>query len=150
MNYLDLLLRWTHIFSAIALVGGAFFWRWSLLPSLGSVPETSRDELLTAIRARWSRWVMATSGLLLISGLINALRIIPRYEFDGPIYHILVTVKLLLALAAFWIASALAGRSTLAQRMRERVLFWLNLNIVLAILLVGLAGVMKMTRESVF
>lgn len=148
MNYVDLLLRWTHIFSAIALVGGVFFWRWNLLPSLPTLSDASRDDLLDAIRTRWSRWVMAASGLLLVSGLINALRIIQRYQFNGGLYHMMVTVKLLLALAAFWLASCLAGRSSLAQRMRQRTRFWLNLNVTLVILLVGLAGVMRMTPRT--
>ena len=80
---------------------------------------------------------MITSGLLLVSGLVNAVLIIRRYDFEGGLYHGLVAVKLLLALALFWISSALAGRSSLAEKLREKMTFWLNVNVVLAVLLVS-------------
>ena len=148
MSYLDLLLRWIHILAAIVFVGGTIFWRWTLLPALESLPESSRQNLQNSLRQRWSRWVMLTSGLLLISGLINAVLAIQRYKFDGSLYHILVTVKLLLALAIFWIASTLAGRTAAAERLRQRSRFWLDVSVAIAVVLVCVAGVMKMIDRT--
>ena len=126
MDYLSLMLRWLHIGSAIILVGGIVFWRSTLLPALETLSPPDRDKLQTSLRQRWSRWVMLTSGLLLISGLVNAVLNMKQYEFAGNLYHILVTVKLMLALTLFWIASVLSGSSVLAQRWRPKTKFWLN------------------------
>ena len=68
---LDLALRWLHILSAIALTGGAVFWRTAVTRGLESLPEDARQQASAAIRSRWSRWVMGSSGLLLVTGLVN-------------------------------------------------------------------------------
>ena len=140
----ELLLRWTHILSAVALVGGTVFLRFVLVPAMGSLPGQVKPSFVAACRGPWSRLVMLTSGLLLLSGLTNAVRIILRHDFDGGMYHGLVAVKLLLALALFWISSVLAGRSPMAERFRERMTYWLSVSLVLSVLLIGLAGYMKL------
>lgn len=145
---LELVLRWAHILSAIILVGGTVFLRFVLLPSLSSLPSQVRPSFLSAWRPPWAKLVMITSGLLLATGLINAVRIILRYDFDGGVYHGLVAAKLLLALGMFWISSVLAGRSPMAERFREKMNFWLTVNVVLAVLLVCLAGYMKLTPRE--
>ncbi len=145
MNYVDLMLRLIHILSAIILAGGIFFWRAALLPVLDGLPQSTRHDLQSSLAARWSRWVMLTSGLLLISGLVNAVLAITRYEFQGGWYHILVAVKLLLALGVFAIASVLSGRSATAQRFRAQQAFWLDVSLVLILVMVSIAGMMKMT-----
>jgi len=59
---------------------------------------------------------MATSGLLLISGIVNVARIMATYgnNFAGP-YHALLGVKILLALGVFWIQPYCRDE---AQRLR--------------------------------
>ncbi len=141
---LDLVLRWIHILSAIVLVGGTFFLRFSLFPALATLPKESRDAFQETWRRTWARAVMITSGLLLISGLFNAVRMIVRYEFPDSPYHMLVAVKLLLALALFWLSAVIAGRSAMAERFRANALFWLNITLTIAVLLVGIGGYMKM------
>ena len=111
--YLDLLFRWIHIFAAIVLVGGTFFLRFSLVPALAPQSGELQQTVLGAWRPRWARWVMLSSGVLLLSGLVNAVRIIIRYDFPTSPYHALVAVKLLIALVIFWLSAALAGRSEL-------------------------------------
>ncbi len=57
---------------------------------------------------------MAAILFLLVSGFYNFL----RYEFQyklPPLYHALFLIKFLLALAIFYIASLLAGRSEAAS-----------------------------------
>jgi hypothetical protein len=139
----DLLMRWIHILAAITLVGGTFFLRFSLAPALAGQSPQLQQTLLAAWRPRWARLVMIASGLLLLSGLVNAVRNIIAYQFPGAPYHALVAVKLLLSLVIFWLSAVLAGRSDLAQRFREKLSFWLTVNVMLAIAIVGLAGYMK-------
>ena len=149
MPYLDLGLRWMHILCAVGLVGGTYFWRFALWPALRSVDQDLRTPLLGAIRGPWARLVMITSGLLLLSGLVNAVRIIQAYQFvEGAPYHLLVAIKLLLALAVFWVAAKLSGRSESAERFRENMGTWLTVNVVLTTLLVCLAGYMKVSERT--
>lgn len=143
---LDLFLRWFHILAAIILVGGTFYQRFALVPALMSNNSGSAD-LAEACRGRWAKWVMASSGLLLVTGLINAVRTIIGYEFEGGIYHGLVAAKLVIALGIFWISAVLAGRSSLAQKFREKIVFWLTVNVALSILIVCLAGYMRMEQR---
>jgi hypothetical protein len=139
----DLLMRWIHILAAITLVGGTFFLRFSLAPALAEQRAEVQQSLLAAWRPRWARAVMIASGLLLLSGLVNAVRNIMAYEFPGAPYHALVAIKLLVALVIFWLSAVLAGRSELALRFREKLSFWLTVNVMLAIVIVALAGYMK-------
>lgn len=145
MNYQELALRWMHIFCAIGLVGGTFFWRFALAPALAGIEESQRKQIQDAIRPKWARIVMITSAALLISGLWNAVSNIKAYEFDGGLYHAFVGVKLLLALAIMFIAAKLSGRSESAGQFRENQMFWLTINALLATVLVCSAGVMKVT-----
>ena len=83
-----------------------------------------------------------------MSGLWNFVRIIKANAFEGNLYNGLIGVKLLLALLIMWIAARLAGRSSGAERFREKQVFWLTINVVLSIILVCVAGVMKFTPRA--
>ncbi len=148
---IDLLLRLTHIFSAVFLAGGVFFMWCALLPSLSVLPDEQRKALHAQVRSRWSKVVMITSGLLLISGLINAVNLIRAYDFSGvpgQMYHLLVMVKLLLALGVFWISATLSGRSETAEKFRQKAPFWINVNAMLLICLIVVAGLMRTSERT--
>jgi hypothetical protein len=145
---LDLVLRWLHILTAISLAGGVLFFPWVLRPALRELGDEPRRQLEGALQQRWARVVMLTSGILLITGLVNAVRLIIGHSFPGGQYHTLVALKLFLALAVFGLSALLAGRSAAAERMRAQGAAWWNVNVALVIVLVCLAGVMK-TSERV-
>ena len=42
LDILGILFRWMHILAAIAAVGGTFFIRLALLPSLAELPDETR------------------------------------------------------------------------------------------------------------
>jgi uncharacterized membrane protein len=144
---LDLVLRWMHIFGGIAAVGGTFFMRLAVLPSVESLPDEYRAGMQLAIRSRWSNVVTGSIALLLISGLVNIVLIVRRYEVP-PYYHMLFGLKFLLALAVFFIASVLVGRSAAAERFRRNTRYWLTLNLLLAVLVVALSGVLRTTEKK--
>ena len=91
---------------------------------------------------------MPSIGFLLISGFVNTANISMNYQFPGNYYMPLLGVKLFLAIAIFYIASLLAGRSEGAVKFRERQVFWLNVNILLAVLLVCIAGAMRLADRE--
>ena len=149
MDFQVLALRWIHILCAIALVGGTYFWRFALAPAMDGLDSAQRDKIADAVRPRWARLVMITSALLLLSGLWNAVANIKAYQFEGGLYHALVGIKLLLALAIMFIAAKLSGRSEGAATFRQKQTFWLTINVVLATVLVCVAGVMKVSPHNV-
>lgn len=153
MVVLGMILRWMHILSAIALMGGAIFQRMVLLPAAELLPNEAHEKLKAAVRGRWSRVVMASAGLLLLSGLANFGILIVAYQLDkstlvGGKYHMLFGIKFLLALVVLYIASMLAGRSSMAERARQNARFWLSLNLVLATAVVCLGGILRQADRT--
>lgn len=144
---IELVLRWVHIFSAIALFGGGLYTRFVLLPAVETLGDEPRREFLAAVRSRWSRIVMVTSGLLLISGLVNYVLLRPTISPDAKFYHPVLGVKMMLALIVFFLAAALAGRSALAEKLRKNLRFWLSVTLLLGAVVVALGGVAKFAER---
>jgi uncharacterized membrane protein len=138
----SLVFRWLHILAGMTAVGGTIFARAVVVPTLDELPSEQRSSLHAAMRARWSKIVAAAIGFLLVSGLysvgVNTLNYtLPRW------YHPVFGVKFLLACVIFMVASLLIGRTAAAEQVRRNARFWLNLNIVLAVLVVGLSGILR-------
>src|SRR5215468_6936543 len=86
-----LILRYMHILGAIALMGGTIFMRFALRPVVVGLPPETRTAIHEQVRARWSKFVMLASALLLLSGITNLI-LAGRYDFDpvmgmGKGYH---------------------------------------------------------------
>lgn len=147
-----LLFRWIHVFGAIILVGGLIFQYCVLRPARSESSAAPPDEAAVRARARWRTLVMLSIAMLLISGFVNLFLILARYKlsdtFPGSAYHATFGVKFLLALAMFFFSSRLVGRSVGAERFRQREGFWSSFNLVLAVLVVCLAGLMKLADRQ--
>jgi putative copper export protein len=141
-----------HILGAIMLAGGTIYLRCIHVPAKLLTGDLSEAHLELQ-RKLWSRMVMIASAQLLISGIVNVILTVQYFEFDksefpGNAYHPLLGVKFLLAMVIFFLAAALAGRSGLAQKLRQKEKMWLTVNMVLAIVLVCIAGVMRLAPRS--
>jgi uncharacterized membrane protein len=148
INWLDVALRWMHILAAVAAGGGTLFARLAFLPAIEeSLSPDQRLSLHASVRRRWSKVVMASIAFLLISGLINFINLVKLYDLP-KLYHPLFGVKFLLALAVFFIASVLAGRSSLADKFRQNARKWLTINAVLVVLIVLISGVLRMAEKT--
>jgi len=149
---LELILRWLHIFGAIMLVGSTIFMRCVYLPAKLQSGEEPGAAFAERQRQLWARMVMLSSGQLLLSGLVSFILIVKRYDFaeifPGNLYHALFGLKFLLAMVVFFLAAALSGRTALATKLRQRERLWLMVNMILAITVVCLAGVMKLAQRS--
>jgi uncharacterized membrane protein len=140
--YLGLVARWLHILAAITAVGGTIFARAVVVPTLDGLPAEERSRLHAAFRARWSIIVAAAIGFLIISGLYNIGMTSVRFRLPRW-YMPVFGIKFLLALVIFAVASLLSGRTPAAEKLRKHATFWLNLNIVLAVAVVCLSGVLR-------
>jgi hypothetical protein len=68
--------------------------------------------------------------------------VMPRF------YHPLFGIKFLLALAIFFLASMLAGRSQGTQKFRDHAARWLTVSLVLATLVVAISGILRSTHVA--
>jgi uncharacterized membrane protein len=144
---LSLIARWLHILAAITAVGGTIFARAVVVPTLDELPAEERSRLHAALRARWSIIVAAAIGFLIVSGLYNIG--VTSIRFRLPRWYMpLFGVKFLMALVIFAVASLLAGKTPAADNLRKNARFWLNLNIVLAVCVVCISGVLR-TAERI-
>ncbi len=171
MDPVTLVLRWAHVLAAIVAMGGLVFARFALVPTLSDVDEATRDRIHEGVRRRWLPWVIGAITVLLVSGLLNFLifqvRVSPPREsgltaFVAAIapgvtaegwddgrwmratnYHALFGVKFLLAMVAFYFASALVGRGAGTQWVRNDRAKWLTVTLGLTVAVVILSGWMR-------
>ena len=137
-----LVLRYMHILGAITLMGGTIFMRFGLAPIVAGMGDAQRAEMHEAVRSRWAKFIHISVALLLISGVAN-LGLASRYEFQGLSYSMIAGIKMILALPIFGIASLLAGRGTAAKKVQANAKFWMNVNLVLALSMVLIGGVLR-------
>lgn len=142
MEAIDILSRWTHIGTAVVIVGGSVFLRFVLLPAASKLPEEQHLALRAAIIARWKMFVHIGILLFLVSGFYNYFQAMPKHK-GQPIYHALIGTKMLLAFGLFFLSSLLVGRSVLAEKMRTRMAYWQTLGIVLGAIIIGISGYVK-------
>jgi len=155
MTWLVFALRWFHLIAAMILVGGTIFMRFALVPSVGALSDDERKALHQQVRSRWSKLVMASIAFLLVSGLVNYLLFNSTTHGEGweqwrvhcnALYQAAFGVKFLLAIAIFFIASAVSGTSESMKQFRQNAKLWLSVNVILTFIVVALAGIMRMTH----
>ncbi len=147
LDWAAIVSRWAHILAAITAVGGTIFMRTALLPAVSVLPEAERKALHDGVRSRWVKFVMLAILFLLVSGIYNIIMKEKQLKTvaDGAkgLYHMLFGIKFLLAFVIFFLASAVTGRSPAFAKIRENARFWLTLNMILAILVVCISGVLR-------
>ncbi|MGC4002166.1 MAG: hypothetical protein QM811_03060 [Pirellulales bacterium] len=154
IDYLALSLRMLHIMAAMTAVGGSIFLRTALIPALPTIDDPARATLHEAIRRRWAMVVGIAIGILLLSGLANFMLFMRAYKEWGDVwreayakpYNILFGVKFLLAFVMFFLASALAGRSSALQWVRNNAKLWITVNLAIAFAIVVISGLMRQTH----
>jgi uncharacterized membrane protein len=113
---LNVIMRWLHISSVAALIGGILYGRMVMLPVARSLAEESREPLSDHAARLFRPIVLAATTGLILSGIYNLLST-PGHT---PRYHMLIGIKMLLAAHVF--ASALlAGRPKNPRRSRMLV-----------------------------
>ncbi len=135
---LPVLSRWAHIGCAIVLVGGSSFIWLVVQPVLGA----DNAELHGRLRNRWKKFVHPGVLIFLVSGIYNLVQAIPNHKGDA-LYHSLIGTKFLLALVVFALASILVGNKPGTQKIRDNARKWLGISLLLAIVIVGISGFVK-------
>lgn len=147
LDYLAIVLRWLHILSAAATVGGTLLVRIALLPAAAELSEDARRKVLEGVRARWAMVVHLAILLLLVTGFANfflyGMKLFPRGTSESILYNALFGIKVLLAFAVFGLAEVLLGRSGAAEKLRAKAKLWTSVNLGLLVAIVCISGVMS-------
>lgn len=148
MDWIAIISRWTHVGTAIVLVGGTVFLRFVYTPAAAQLPEDERVSLTSLILSAWKKFIHIGILLFLVSGFYNYLVVaLPSHKGD-KLYHPLIGTKILLALGMFFIASALVGRSAKFESMRRNAKFWQTVILLLAAIIVGISGFAKVALKG--
>ncbi|HWQ56231.1 MAG TPA: hypothetical protein VN442_21265 [Bryobacteraceae bacterium] len=94
------LMRWLHIASAAFLVGGMLYGGVVMFGAAAALPTESRLDLARRAAQRFGPPAMAAIAALLISGTYTIL----SFPGHSPRYHMLLGIKILLALHIFAVA----------------------------------------------
>ena len=147
MLILDFLSRVVHVGTAITLVGGSLFMLLVLMPSAKELDDDAHQQLAASVVTRWKRLVHIGVLLFLVSGIYNYMRAIPSHRGDG-VYHALLGTKMILALGVFFLAAALVGKSSKLQPIRDQRAKWLKVMVILAAIIVGISGFVKVRAST--
>ena len=142
--------RWIHIASAVALVGGFVVVHLVALPVVKRALEGQQVELLRdAILGRWRKIVMVATAGLLISGFYNFLTFgvkkakAAEQAMGVALYHPIFGAKFLVAIFIFVLVAALAGRSAAFEGLRARPEKWVALTVALGVIVLLLGAFLK-------
>jgi uncharacterized membrane protein len=97
LEMLTLTMRWLHITSVALIIGGMLYAWLVIVPGAELLAADARSKLAVQSTARFRPLLVAAMGALLVSGIYNIL-ITPGHT---PRYHMLLGIKLLLALHVF-------------------------------------------------
>lgn len=142
--WLNFLMRWLHVASAVAAIGGLLLMRFAVTPALTRM--ANGREFYAALLPGFKRVLHSSLGLAIVTGLYNygvvsvaAIRRLKETQVDlGPLssYHAVMGVKMLLSFALFGLAIALLKPSDALPENRKSALT-VNLVVGLLILAVG-------------
>jgi uncharacterized membrane protein len=132
MNYtpLEVIMRWIHIASMATLIGGLLYGRLVMAPSIATLAADARESLASAAAMRFRPFVFAAIGGLVVSGTYKLLTT-PGHR---PIYHMLLGIKLLLALHVF------AVSILIVQAKNPRRVRMMTGTVISGLLILGIAA----------
>ncbi len=134
--------RFLHIFSVIVLVGGSFFLRFVVIPAARDLPTEQHDAFRERLFKRWKMFVHSGLFFLIASGIYNLVLAMGLHRKDIH-YHMLLGLKLMLALGVIFLAIALTAKGEWSAGLRKRSAMWLMLNLILAVGVVGISSYLK-------
>ncbi|MFN3653111.1 MAG: hypothetical protein ACK47B_26320 [Armatimonadota bacterium] len=140
MFWVNLLMRWLHVASAVVGIGATVMMRFVVMPNAA--------ELAARIQPAYKRLIHSSLGLVLLTGFYNylvvsipAVRAAREQQLPGfEMYHAVMGVKMLLSLVLFGIAIfALQPREGAAENRKSL----LSVNVVLGFLILLVAAYLR-------
>jgi hypothetical protein len=114
MVILDIVMRFLHILSAVALIGGVLAWRLGIIPALAPLNADVRTKVGNSVAAAWRPFMFSAMGGALISGLYQYMQM----KNPPPAWHAVIGVKFLLVLHVFAVGFIASGENN-EKRARQ-------------------------------
>ena len=142
----NILMRWTHISSAILLIGAVAFMRFFLVPAMASMPADQQRELWNRINKPW-RMALGIAILAQIgSGIYWLLAVIDTPD-KTSVWQMVFGIKMLAAFFFFFLISVLAGRAPMFDRFRQENRRWLSVTLILGAIIVACAAALYLMPD---
>lgn len=143
MYSLQLVSRILHILGAIILVGGVFYIRQIISPTSTAPGTAPVDQLFGGPRSAWAKWVGIATALLIFTGFFNYIMMIKQHERLASSYHMIAGMKMIAAFIVFALAALLAGKTSVAESLRQKWRMWLAVCLAISIITVALGSVLR-------
>ena len=148
MSFL-LICRVLHIAATCTSLGGLFYARMVLWPTLDSLPGMEREKFLSEAIRRFAYIKWAGVTVVAVTGVIQWLWTWP-YVVDQRLYIIYFAVKMIGAVGLFSITFLLALPADKLRGMQKRRAFWSGLNIVCGLMILVGAALMRTVSKVEF
>ncbi len=148
MTAIMLVCRVLHIAATCTSLGGLFYARVVLWPTLPQLPASEREPFLRAMIRRYAviKWLGVT--VVAVTGIIQWFVLWPLVT-NGPLYLLYFGIKMAGAAGLFSITALLALPAQKLERMQTNRGFWSALNIACALaILVGAALMRTVAKVS--
>ena len=141
MSFL-LIFRVLHIAATCTSLGGLFYARMVLWPTLDLLPDAERERFLSGAIRRFAyiKWTGVT--VVAVTGIIQWLWTYPNV-LDQQSYIVYFAIKMVGAIGLFGITFLLALPSDKLHGMQKRRAFWSGLNIVCGLMILVGAAMMR-------
>ncbi len=142
----NILMRWTHISSAIFLIGAVVFMRLFLVPAMAAMPREQQLDLWNRINKPW-RMALGIGILTQIGSGVYWLLAVVNMKNQSPVWQMIFGIKMLAALLFFFLISVLAGRAPMFDRFRRENRRWLTVAMVLGAVTIACAAAMYLVPD---
>ncbi len=149
MTLFMLVCRVLHIAATCTSLGGLFYARMVLWPTLSLLPEPNREKFLRASIRRYAyiKWTGVT--IVAVTGVLQWLFLWPHVT-NPRLYTLYFGVKMAGAVGLFIITALLALPAEKLQGMQERRAFWSGLNILCGLTILVGAALMRTVVKAGF
>jgi uncharacterized membrane protein len=140
---LPVLMRWTHILSAVVVAGSILFYVLVYRRAVaGLLSEEDQEKLRWSLMKKWKLFLHPPILLFLVSGFYMYIVMTKDGHPNQPIYHMIFGIKFLLALVVFALFIILTSTMNWSAGLRNKPGLWALLTI-LVLIVVMLGGVMR-------
>jgi putative copper export protein len=134
--------KWLHLLSISGMLGGILFMRFVAIPAFANGGIDS-SEVGQVIRRRYAVLIAILWGVVLVTGFLNFVLVSPN---AGKSYHMIVGMKIVLALIMFAITGLLGHPIPSLAKIQEHRDVLLTTLIVIGILVVGISAHLNISR----
>lgn len=148
--WFNVLVRWIHVGSAVVGIGGIAFLALVLVPAARRGGSGAAREAVDAALPGFRQILLTVITLLLLTGFYNLYLVVPKANALGELkrtYHMVLGMKLLLALVFFGTASMVAAAGRRPGGLQPRHAQLLSVSLVLAAIILLLSATLRRTWD---